>query len=280
MVKSVVPNSPALSSVISMRGLTSLLMAARPTRTPTYGSRRHPVSTRSVHGERLEGLGRLEGVERLGRPEAAAIPTAASSQQLLPSRRRLSPPSKNSWRSKRAESLALDVDLQLDERVRIQVLPLSPLSPLSPVSPLPQAARVPCGSPPLSPLHHAMPPSRKLKPSPYLKQLLSSEDPTLSVGPAPLQPVHRRLSKDFDSHTQAAGSAEDLLALLRKVPFFSGCDEIELQHVLRTAQLCHVKRYGVLIRQGTLGSTFYMLLDGELHCANDKGVDVRLSGQG
>lgn len=121
-----------------------------------------------------------------------------------------------------------------------------------------------------------MPQSRKLKPSPYLKQLLSSEDPTLSVGPAPLQPVHRRL----DSHTQAAGSAEDLLALLRKVPFFSGCDESELQHVLRTAQLCHVKRYGVLIRQGTLGSTFYMLLDGELHCANDKGVDVRLSGQG
>ena len=121
-----------------------------------------------------------------------------------------------------------------------------------------------------------MPPSRKLKPSPYLKQLLSAEDPTLSVGPAPLQPVHRRL----DSHTQAAGSAEDLLSLLRKVPFFSGCDETELQHVLRTAQVCHVKRYGVLIRQGTLGSTFYMLLDGELHCANDKGVDVRLSGQG
>ena len=42
-----------------------------------------------------------------------------------------------------------------------------------------------------------MPQSRKLKPSPYLKQLLSSEDPTLSVGPAPLQPVHRRL----DTHT-------------------------------------------------------------------------------
>ena len=120
-----------------------------------------------------------------------------------------------------------------------------------------------------------MPQSRKLKPSPYLKQLLTSEDPTLFAGPT-LQPVHRRL----DSHTQAAGRAEDLLALLRKVPFFSGCDEAELQHVLRTAQLCHVKRYGVLIRQGTLGSTFYMLLDGELHCANDKGVDVRLSGQG
>ena len=33
MVKSVVPNSPALSTVMSMRGATSLLMAARPTRT-------------------------------------------------------------------------------------------------------------------------------------------------------------------------------------------------------------------------------------------------------
>ena len=128
----------------------------------------------------------------------------------------------------------------------------------------------------MEPYQVVMPPSRKLKPSPYVKQLLSSLDPTLSIGPAPLQPVHRRL----DSHTQAAGSAEDLLALLRKVPFFSGCDETELQHVLRTSQLCHVKRYGVLIRQGTLGSTFYMLLDGELHCHNDKGVDVRLSGQG
>ena len=128
----------------------------------------------------------------------------------------------------------------------------------------------------MEPYQVVMPPSRKLKPSPYVKQLLSSLDPTLSIGPAPLQPVHRRL----DSHTQAAGSAEVLLALLRKVPFFSGCDETELQHVLRTSQLCHVKRYGVLIRQGTLGSTFYMLLDGELHCHNDKGVDVRLSGQG
>ena len=168
------------------------LMAARPTRTPTYGARRHPVSTRSVHGERLEGLGRLEGVERLGQPEAVAIPTAASSQQLLPSRRRLSPVE---------EFLAVETGGEpgLGPPARrggpnpsYRLCPHSRLSrrSLKPPESLAAARRV-------SPLHHAMPQSRKLKPSPYLKQLLSSEDPTLSVGPAPLQPVHRRL----DTHT-------------------------------------------------------------------------------
>ena len=36
----------------------------------------------------------------------------------------------------------------------------------------------------------------------------------------------------------------------------------------------------MLIRQGIVGDTFYMLLEGELHCFNDKGVDVSIARRG
>ena len=111
-----------------------------------------------------------------------------------------------------------------------------------------------------------------------------SADPA-SDGGAPLTiaaswPARLPLShRQRDSHHDL-GSAEEVLGLLRHVPFFSGCDEQEIQYVLRTARLRHVPRYEVLIRQGTYGVTFFMLLEGELHCFNEKGVDVRLNRPG
>ena len=130
------------------------------------------------------------------------------------------------------------------------------------------------------------PPAPRVKCEPYLRDFLTSDSAAGTAAPVSIdaswtttlpftrggkRPANRRASK---------GSPEEVLDLLRKSPLFARLTDEELQYVVATAQPRRVNRYEVLIRQGLLGSTLYMLLDGELHCFNDRGVDVVVKRRG
>ena len=130
------------------------------------------------------------------------------------------------------------------------------------------------------------PPAPRVKCEPYLRDLLTSDPAAGSVAPAsidaswPTTLPFARGGKRRATTSAAWGSTEEAVRLLQKSPLFARLTDEELQNVLAIAQPKRINRYEVLIRQGLLGSTLYMLLDGELHCFNDRGLDVLVKRQG
>lgn len=123
-------------------------------------------------------------------------------------------------------------------------------------------------------------PAPRVKCEPYLRAFLTSDPAAGASAPVSIDtswptklPFTRGGKRPATTHASKV-SSEEVLGLLRKSPLFSRLAEEELEHVVREAQPRPVNRYEVLIRQGLLGSTLYLLLEGELHCFSDRGIDV------
>jgi trk system potassium uptake protein TrkA len=67
--------------------------------------------------------------------------------------------------------------------------------------------------------------------------------------------------------------------LLRNVPLFSGCSKKELEQISRIADELDFKSGKMLIRQGSLGREFFVLVDGTAEIQRD-GKRVDTAGPG
>jgi CRP-like cAMP-binding protein len=67
--------------------------------------------------------------------------------------------------------------------------------------------------------------------------------------------------------------------LLRNVPLFSGCSKKELEQISRIADELDFKSGKTLIRQGSLGREFFVLVDGTAEIQRD-GKRVDTAGPG
>jgi CRP/FNR family transcriptional regulator, cyclic AMP receptor protein len=69
------------------------------------------------------------------------------------------------------------------------------------------------------------------------------------------------------------------LELLRRVPLFSGCKTTALQEIEKLADEIDVQDGYVLIREGTFGEQFFLIVDGHVRIERD-GQTVRTLGPG
>lgn len=82
----------------------------------------------------------------------------------------------------------------------------------------------------------------------------------------------------YQMHLNHGLSDEQIMGQLRKVKWFRTLSLPQTQVLYRRAQHMFFQRYSTIIREGNLGSNFYVLLQGRVHCTSSvKGkVDVVL----
>ena len=61
---------------------------------------------------------------------------------------------------------------------------------------------------------------------------------------------------------------EEVLAMLRKIKYFCNMEEADLRELFRRSHRKVVPRYSTVIREGSFGSTFYIVLQGSVRCVS------------
>ena len=96
-------------------------------------------------------------------------------------------------------------------------------------------------------------------------------------GPAPPRSSGRRGSH-FSTLTRPRRRAEDseIESHLTKIEWFKGMPPHEISTLMRRANHRMVPKYSTIIREGAVGSVFYVLLKGSVQVTNASGLDITL----